>query len=88
MKSFLNIGAIPKCTTYAHFALLMENSFAIKESGNIILKSLFVARHNLYEKWFSDTFKDSSAITLGNLTDNVGELVQGDLSLTGSLTAF
>ena len=34
MKSFLNIGATPKCTTYAHFALLIENSFTIKESGN------------------------------------------------------
>ena len=88
MKSFLNIGATPKCTTYAHFALLIEDSFAIKESGNIVLKSLFVARHNLYEKWFRATFKDSSAITLGNFTDDVGELVPGDLSLTGSLTAF
>ena len=64
----------------AHFVLLRENSFAVVESGNIVLKSLFVQRHDLYEKWVSTTFKAhlisaSPAITLGNFTDDVGELV-------------
>ena len=80
MRSFLNIGAITKCITYAHFVLLVETSFANAEFRNIVLKSLFVPRYNLYEKWLSNTFKAhlisaASAITLGNFTDNVGELV-------------
>ena len=80
MRSFLNIGAISKCITYAHFVLLIENCFAITESGNIVLKGLFVPRHNLYEKWLGTSFKAhlisvSYAITLGNFTDDVGELV-------------
>ena len=51
MSSFLNIGAIPKCATYVYFVLLIQNSFAIVESLNISLESLFVPRHDLYEKW-------------------------------------
>ena len=54
---------------------------------------MFVPRYNLHEKWLGNTFKAhlisaSSAITLGNFTDNVEELVWGELSLYDSLTAF
>ena len=89
---FLNIGAISKCITYVHFVLLTETSFAIAEPGNIVLKGLFVPRHDLYEKWLSTTFKAhlisaSSAITLSDFTD-IGELVWEELLFTGSLTTF
>ena len=91
--SSLNIDAIPKCITLAHFVLLIENFFTIAESGNIVLKSLFVSRHDLYEKWLSTTFKThlisaTLAIPLGSFTDDALKLVWGELSLTGSLTAF
>lgn len=67
MSSFLNIGAIPKCATYVYFVLLIQNSFAIVESLNISLESLFVPRHDLYEKWLKvHLISASSAITFSD----------------------
>ena len=71
--------AIPKCITYVHFILLIDNSCAFAESGNTLLKS-FLPRHDLYEKWLSTTFKahlisSSSAITLSDFTEDGRELV-------------
>ena len=80
MRPLLNIGAIPKCITNANSVLFIENYLAIADSGNIVLKSLFLPRHDLYERWLSTTFKAhlisaSFANTLSDFTDDVEELI-------------